>query len=463
TKIISDGLGGAIITWQDRRNSVDSDIYAQRIDKDGNVKWTINGVAISIATNNQRSPQIISDGLGGAIITWQDARNGVDYDIYAQRIDKDGNVKWTINGVAIYTATDNQMSPQIVSDGLGSAIITWEDDRNSNWDIYAQRISNPAPEITSISPNSGVVGETLSITIDGSWFYLSPSIIFSESQILVNSINFISETQIKLDITISKDAKFGKSDITLTNLDGQSVVKTSIFEVKPETSTEETTSLTLTKITLKAETGDIEVYIPEGTFSEQVKVNVNTKEPPVSDRATIKTTNIGIEIKTDKGLQPQKGITITIYYRDSDVVGLDESQLVIGRYDENNKRWIPLLSTADPTNNKVTAITNHLSIFAILQLVAANDLSSLKAYPNPYNPLVHTGGLVIDGLTSQAKIKIYTITGELVKEVEYTTANGRAIWDGKNTEGSIVSSGVYVIYVEGSNGEKKKLKVAVEK
>ena len=139
--IVSDGAGGAIITWGDARSGTNSDIYAQRINAAGAVQWTANGVAISVAANNQNSPTIVSDGVGGAIITWYDIRIG-GYDIYAQRINAAGVVQWTADGVAICTAAQVQDYPTIVSDGAGGAIITWHDFRSGTFnDIYAQRIN----------------------------------------------------------------------------------------------------------------------------------------------------------------------------------------------------------------------------------------------------------------------------------------------------------------------------------
>ncbi len=139
--IVSDGAGGAIITWSDYRSGTTNDIYAQRINGLGAVQWTADGVAICTAANNQVSPTIVSDGAGGTIITWQDNRSGTDNDIYAQRIDASGVVQWTTDGVAISTAANDQYNPTIVSDGAGGAIITWHDFRNgTNFDIYAQRI-----------------------------------------------------------------------------------------------------------------------------------------------------------------------------------------------------------------------------------------------------------------------------------------------------------------------------------
>ena len=144
TAVISDGSGGAIITWSDYRSSSSTDIYAQRISAGGRVQWTKNGVAICTATNAQGLPTIIRDGSGGAIITWQDNRNGsANADIYAQRVSAGGVVQWAANGAAISKAAGDQGFPTITSDGSGGAIITWQDDRSgsANADIYAQRIS----------------------------------------------------------------------------------------------------------------------------------------------------------------------------------------------------------------------------------------------------------------------------------------------------------------------------------
>ena len=142
-QIYSDGNGGAIITWEDYRSGSNYDIYAQRIDSNGVVKWINNGTSICSESDNQRSPKIISDSEGGAIITWYDYRSGSDYNIYAQRVDPNGTVRWISNGEIICSATDTQNYPQICSDGAGGAIITWNDYRSgSNWDIYAQRVDS---------------------------------------------------------------------------------------------------------------------------------------------------------------------------------------------------------------------------------------------------------------------------------------------------------------------------------
>ncbi len=143
-QLVSDGAGGAIITWVDERSSQFSyDIYAQRVNSSGAVQWTTNGVAICTATYYQEDPQLVSDGSGGAIITWEDERGGAaGVDIYAQRVNSSGVPQWITNGVAVCTASNDQRSPRLASDGSGGVIIAWGDWRNFNSDIYAQRVSS---------------------------------------------------------------------------------------------------------------------------------------------------------------------------------------------------------------------------------------------------------------------------------------------------------------------------------
>lgn len=140
-QIVSDGAGGAIITWYDYRNGSTADIYAQRINASGAPEWTANGVAVCTAPNTQAAPTIVPDSGGGAIIAWDDYRDGSNSDIYAQYINAAGVMKWTANGIAVCTAANEQHFPALVLDGTGNAIITWYDKRSGSNDIYAQMIN----------------------------------------------------------------------------------------------------------------------------------------------------------------------------------------------------------------------------------------------------------------------------------------------------------------------------------
>jgi hypothetical protein len=145
-KITSDNAGGAIVAWFDYRSQSTYDVYAQRVDASGAVRWTADGVPLGTGAGDQQNPQLVSDGAGGAVVAWRDSRSGsMQYHIYAQRVNASGAVQWTVNGVALCTAAETALegagSPAIASDGAGGAIVTWEDLRGANYDIYAQRVN----------------------------------------------------------------------------------------------------------------------------------------------------------------------------------------------------------------------------------------------------------------------------------------------------------------------------------
>jgi hypothetical protein len=144
--ITRDGGGGAIIAWEDYRSNdgLDFDtgrIYAQRIDSLGIVKWDSNGITVTTRMDLQGYPIVVSDGAGGAIITWEGCSFSSGCDIFAQRINGKGIAQWAVQGVPVSTASNDQRYPDMISDGEGGAIETWWEYR-SGGGIYAQRISS---------------------------------------------------------------------------------------------------------------------------------------------------------------------------------------------------------------------------------------------------------------------------------------------------------------------------------
>ena len=155
---VSDGNGGSIMAWSDLRNGND-DIYLDRISADGLSMWGTGFVCN--AANSQGFPTIISDGSGGAIVVWIDLRNGIDYDIYAQKVNASGTPQWTLGGFPVCTFTANQNAPAIVSDGFGGAFISWTDQRtgSSSSDIYMQRILSNG--VAQFAANGFVISQGL--------------------------------------------------------------------------------------------------------------------------------------------------------------------------------------------------------------------------------------------------------------------------------------------------------------
>lgn len=145
--VTADSSGSSIIVWQDQRNQQNGtslyDIYAQRLDIDGNRTW-INDLQVSDPNNSEHNdPQITGIAGGRFIVTWQDPRlfNSYGWDIFAQRIDSNRTRAWT-NDLRVNTDSNNtyQGTPMIISNADGQALVAWTDNRNGNVQIYAQRM-----------------------------------------------------------------------------------------------------------------------------------------------------------------------------------------------------------------------------------------------------------------------------------------------------------------------------------
>ena len=142
--IASDGAAGAVIAWVDRRAG-NYDIFAQRLTSAGApaMGWGGDGNSACLAAGDQGEPAILSDGAGGAIIAWKDGR-GLGDDIYAQRLGPGGAPAfgWPLNGLGVCSAAGNQDNPKLAPDGAGGAIIAWRDPQiDSYFDIFAGRVT----------------------------------------------------------------------------------------------------------------------------------------------------------------------------------------------------------------------------------------------------------------------------------------------------------------------------------
>jgi len=129
--------------WQDARNGTDYDIWAQRVKPDGTPRWTANGVQACDHDSSQSNPLVVNDGARGAILAWVDNRFSNRSDLFAQRFDSSGVSLWTTNGAAVCTADSSQFLKTMIPDNAGGAILGWDDERGAGTDedLYAQAIS----------------------------------------------------------------------------------------------------------------------------------------------------------------------------------------------------------------------------------------------------------------------------------------------------------------------------------
>lgn len=88
------------------------------------------------------------------------------------------------------------------------------------------------PVINSVMPTSGKKRTSLYVNILGENFTNGDTVSFSGSGITVNTIELVAATVLKVYISISNDAKVGKRNVTVTNIDDGSATLTECFTVR---------------------------------------------------------------------------------------------------------------------------------------------------------------------------------------------------------------------------------------
>jgi len=152
--VVSDGAGGIIAVWEDKRTGV-ADIYAQRIDVNGDALWTVDGVAVCTATGAQGLyhsstgttgfTPVVADGDGGAWIVWQDERAfaTLQRDIYLQHLDADGARHFAANGIPVAARAGMEDQPALAPDGEEGVFVVWQDRTVDPifTDLHGQRVA----------------------------------------------------------------------------------------------------------------------------------------------------------------------------------------------------------------------------------------------------------------------------------------------------------------------------------
>jgi hypothetical protein len=134
-QIISDGSGGAIISWAEPvGGELPSYVWVCRIKADGSL--LCDTPVLDLASNINIYTRVVNDGFGGVIVIWEDLRKGMA--LYAQKVNADGEVQWQENGVPVCTDLP-VVSPRFeaVDNGAGGVVVGWID---GNRKLYAQML-----------------------------------------------------------------------------------------------------------------------------------------------------------------------------------------------------------------------------------------------------------------------------------------------------------------------------------
>jgi len=93
-----------------------------------------------------------------------------------------------------------------------------------------------------------------------------------------------------------------------------------------------------------------------------------------------------------------------------------------------------------------------LSSLEIEAVQAARSYTTLEFGPNPFI-IPSDDRLVVRNLVSNSSIRILSISGALIREFQAQGA-GRAFWDGLDSKGEYVPSGIYFVVAYAENGNQ---------
>jgi hypothetical protein len=131
--------GQWLVAWRDNRNGGYNDIYGSRISASGTVTDE-DGILISTSAQAQTKPAVASDGIN-YLVVWEEARSGgYSTDIYGMRIDASGR-QLDDDAIAISTSTGSQNYPAVAFDNDSTYLVVWQDDRSGTNDIYGARVT----------------------------------------------------------------------------------------------------------------------------------------------------------------------------------------------------------------------------------------------------------------------------------------------------------------------------------
>jgi hypothetical protein len=121
-----------------------------------------------------------------------------------------------------------------------------------------------------------------------------------------------------------------------------------------------------------------------------------------------------------------------------------------------------------PDGSGVMGAVTQFSVYALMG-TADTDASTTYVFPLPWRPHgpaagtntgqsgTDSGGITFSNLPSECVIKIYTVSGSLVRELHHSDLAGpvaQQVWDGNTSGGEHAASGVYLWRVESSSDGK---------
>jgi hypothetical protein len=166
--VSSDSNGKFVVVWSDTRSG--NNIYARRFDREGNPL----GIGIQVNDDDGSklhiSPQVSAGFSGDFAIVWEDFRN-TDADIYAQRFDSSGTKLGGNVLINLDSLNEDQYTPSVAVGPQGRFMVAWVDLRWGDEALFSRSLSFEFPTKDTLvigitAETTSVVQETPPIVVD---------------------------------------------------------------------------------------------------------------------------------------------------------------------------------------------------------------------------------------------------------------------------------------------------------
>jgi len=349
------------------------------------------------------------------------------------------------------------------------------------------------PTLTSINPSTGSTLGGTSITLTGSNFSATSTILFGTRS--ATKVTFVNGTTLT---SLTPSASTGSVNVTVTNEDGQTAILVDTFTyiqapaptvTSANPSTGFTTggtavtvsgsnfadgaiisfganqatnvtffnSTTLTADTPSGSIGAVDVTVANIDDQSGTLTNGFTYIPVPGPEITSVNPGSGALFGgtgiTIIGLYFQTGVTVDIGGQSLLNVTYLNSTSLQGTTPTGSSGSVDIVVT-NPDGLSVT-LSNG---FTYSTGEALTDVKQSKIFPTPFRPKNGHNTMVISA-PDGATVQIFTLSGDLVRELK--VSSGGALWDVRNDAGQNIASGIYFFIATDSQGNSHKGRIAI--
>ncbi|MFZ5518983.1 MAG: two-component regulator propeller domain-containing protein [Candidatus Zhuqueibacterota bacterium] len=224
----------------------------------------------------------------------------------------------------------------------------------------------------------------------------------------------------------------------------------------------------------------IQLYIPPGALPKDMMVHfspVDTSDKnkiPVPPNDHVKYSSLAYELGP-KDLSLSKPAILGFQYNDSEISSLHEKKLSIMFADSTGEYEI-LGGSVDSDQNTISTAIKKMGVYILIEdntsARAKSNISDVNCQPRIFSPrgsgFAETTTILFKlSAPSKVNVKVYNLAGRLVKQLlenELLNANYNTVeWDGRDYNGDICPSDLYIITIESGTGLKTKTVMVLDK